>query len=195
MESITIKNREIKLSEIKKFTKIKNGIYSIIETNGNVIKSFMMKMDIADAAMKILSERDNESQSAEKVSDTPITKSASKIDGTDINKAIERIEKNFGSFLDVEYKDSNLVGYWESAEGIPKRLALGYTFSRPDDLLDFEAQFADIKFGLENNPDGYIKRGDLTLMHTTREIKDAILKHHYNNRSKTHLVNGYQKAY
>ena len=195
MESITIKNREIKLSEIKKFTKIKNGIYSIIETNGNVIKSFMMKMDIADAAMKILSERYNESQSAEKVSDTPIIKSASKIDGTDINKAIERIEKNFGSFLDVEYKDSNLVGYWESAEGIPKRLALGYTFSRPDDLLDFEAQFADIKFGLENNPDGYIKRGDLTLMHTTREIKDAILKHHYNNRSKTHLVNGYQKAY
>mgnify|MGYP003152171688 CR=1 FL=1 len=195
MESIKIKNREIKLSEIKKFTKIKNGIYSIIETNGNVIKSFMMKMDIADAAMKILSERDNESQSASQVSDTPITKSASKIDGTDINKAIERIEKNFGSFLDVEYKDSNLVGYWESSEGIPKRLALGYTFSRPDDLLDFEAQFADIKFGLESNPDGYIKRGDLTLMHTTREIKEAILKHHYNNRSKTHLVNGYQEAY
>ena len=195
MESIKIKNREIKLSEIKKFTKIKNGIYSIIETNGNVIKSFMMKMDIADAAIKILSERDSESQSASQVSDTPITKSASKIDGTDINKAIERIEKNFGSFLDVEYKDSNLVGYWESSEGIPKRLALGYTFSRPDDLLDFEAQFADIKFGLESNPDGYIKRGDLTLMHTTREIKEAILKHHYNNRSKTHLVNGYQEAY
>ena len=195
MESITIKNKEIKLSEIKKLAKLKNGVYSIIYKDGKTIKSFMMKDSIGNAAMKILSERDKESQSASQVSDTPIIKSASKIDGTDINKAIERIEKNFGSFLDVEYKDSNLVGYWESAEGIPKRLALGYTFSRPDDLLDFEAQFADIKFGLENNPDGYIKRGDLTLMHTTREIKEAILKHHYNNRSKTHLVNGYQEAY
>ena len=184
MKSIKIKNREILLDDIKEFTKIKNGIYSIVENDGTTIKSFMLKMDVAEAAMKIISERDNQSQSALKVSDTPQKSAKSEVwdEGKSMETSIEAIEKNFGSHLNVTFKDPNLTGYWETDSGIPKRLAIGYEFTKPSDLLNFESQFADLTMGFEKNPDSMIKRGELTLMHTSKKNKENIMNYHYKQR-------------
>ena len=186
MESITIKKKEIKLSEIKKLAKLKNGVYSIIYKDGKTIKSFMMKDSIGNAAIKILSERDSESQSAlNKASDQPFEKSAPNFN---IEKVLDDLERQDFLSVDHLYKNPNHVPYWESSENTAKRRQMGYVFTKPDDLIDFSSHFRDVNIGVDANPDGLIQRQGLVLMHTTIEIRDAIRKHNASKKSQVEEI-------
>ena len=63
METLEIKKKHVNLDNIKTLTTIANGLYSIVETNGTVHKSVRMPMIKAEAAMKILRDREPEQDS------------------------------------------------------------------------------------------------------------------------------------
>lgn len=189
MDKIVKNGIEINISDVEKIDKISAGLYNITTSDGteNQLELNVSEFQSVHQKVRWAKKRDK-SLIATKSSDT--NKVSAPIN---INKAIEKIENTFGSFLDVEYANPDLCGYWEADDGIPNRLAIGYEFSRPSDLLNFESQFADIAIGLESNPDGYIKRGDLTLMHIRKEIRDQIRKYNLEKRPNSSSMTGFTR--
>jgi len=188
---IKINKKMVDLKDIENLTERSAGFYTCLYKNGKT-EEFCISAKIAKEAITKIRSQDNEVAMSDTDTDTTKKKSA-KIGEENVNDKIRRIEKSFGGFLDVTYKNPDFFGYWEADTGINKRLQLGYVFSKKEDILDFNTQFADINLGLEPNPDGLIKRGGLTLMHTSREIRDAILNYNYNNRPRVEAVGGYKE--
>lgn len=189
---IKINKKMVDLKDIENLTERSAGFYTCLYKNGKT-EDFCISAKIAKEAITKIRSQDTEVAMSETDTDT-LKKKSAKIGEENINDIIGRIDKGFGGYLDVTYKNENFCGYWESDTGINRRLQLGYVFSKKEDILNFDNQFADINLGLEPNPDGLIKRGGLTLMHTSREIRDAILNHNYNNRPKVQTVGGYKES-
>jgi len=193
METLEIKKKHVNLDNIKTLTTIANGLYSIVETNGTVHKSVRMPMIKAEAAMKILRDREPEQDSQtpaklgtelpnQKISATPKRKRVN-LEELDPEKIVNSLEGH--DFLAVQhlYKNQNYVCYWEDIKKTASRVAMGYDFTMPEDLNNYDLHFRAANIGIDSNPDGYIQFEGMVLMHTTRAMAEAIRQSNINKQS------------
>ena len=167
----------ISLNNIKKVDKLLDGNYNLILRDGSSVQA---SLDIGEEAMVESHFRAGEPH-------------ASKInDGipSDLAAALSNrnpLERNLGSWMEVEFKSTLLRGYWPTKDKIPVYKSMGYVMATPDLIKNYEQLFAHLNPGDGLSPVGSICYQGHYLMVTTKENAAKIQERYYRDRPIQHV--------
>lgn len=95
---------------------------------------------------------------------------------------VNALERSLGNWMDVEFVDPDLGGYWASDEDLPRFLMKGYVYAQPNMIKFYESTFDDSNPGEGLSPDGIIKRNGHTLLVVRKETQKMLHDYYFNKR-------------
>lgn len=174
----------IPMNNILSFDKLGNGMFKLKLADGSIKDVSLDKGEMISLGHAIRQRSKTDANLT--VDDKNSTAPTEELSPSDLEpiRDFSSIERNLNNWMEVEYVDENMGGFWSSDEDLARYLSVGYRHAKPEDIVDFKLRFSDINPGEALSPSGLIARHGLTLLVRSHNLAKKVDDYYLNKSSK-----------